>query len=80
MKNDNVDLMVETCFADFDKEITKILYKSICKGATEKNKKTLHPLTKRVEKAGTLFVKKVVNTFVCYISQKYFKDQLPKIN
>ena len=30
LKNDNVDLMVETCFADFDKEITKILYKSIC--------------------------------------------------
>ena len=72
--------MVETCFADFDKEITKILYKSIYKRATKKNKKTLNPLTERVEKAGTIFVKKLVNTFVYFISQKYFKDQLPKIN
>lgn len=80
LKNGNVDLMVETCFADFDKEITKILYKSIYKRATKKNKKTLNPLTERVEKAGTIFVKKLVNTFVYFISQKYFKDQLSKIN
>lgn len=79
LKKGKVNLMVEACFTDFDKEITKILYKSIYKRATRKNKKTLKPLTERVEKAGTLFVKKIVNTFVCYLSQKYFMDQLLEI-
>lgn len=77
LKGYNVDLMVHTCFADFDTEITKILFNSLHKKKTEKNSTNIIGLlTKSINNSKFRFVKNITNTIISFISQSYFMKQI----
>ena len=77
LKNNELDLMVHTCFVDFDTEINKILFNSLRKKKTEKNcAATIELLTKSVNNSKFRFVKNITNTIISFISQAYFMKQI----
>tara|TARA_B110001454_G_scaffold18483_1_gene16945 strand:+ start:553 stop:1590 length:1038 start_codon:yes stop_codon:yes gene_type:complete len=77
LKSNNIDLMVHVCFADFDTEITKILFDSLHKKKTEKNSTaTIELLTKSVNNSKFRFVKNITNTIISFISQAYFMKKI----
>ena len=77
LKNNDIDLMVHACFADFDAEVTKILFDSLNKKKTEKNSTdTINLLTKSVNNSKFRFVKNITNTIISFISQAYFMKKI----
>ena len=77
LKNNDIDLMVHACFADFDADVTKILFDSLYKKKTEKNSTaTINLLTKSVNNSKFRFVKNITNTIISFISQAYFMKKI----
>ena len=70
LKNGQIDLMVSSCFSDFDKTINKILFE------LNGEKINLDLLSDCIEKSRFRFVKKVTNTIVSFMSQGYLMKRV----
>ena len=71
LRKGHIDRMVYCCFTDFNKKLEGIVFNNLGKSTDPKE-----TILTCIGGAGTHFTKKITNTFISFLSQKYFMKNL----